>query len=60
MPMCLFQPETLKSQGAIHQAPIPVTAMVEAHVKMGVPQDAGPPYGDRLPWILSALPMSQK
>ena len=50
MPMCLFQPETPMSQGAILQAPIPATATVEAHVKKGVPRDAAPPQ-----WTLAVL-----
>ena len=50
MPMCLFQPETPTSQGAILQAPIPAAATVEAHVKKGVPWDAAPPQ-----WTLAVL-----
>lgn len=39
--MCFFQPETVKSHGPVHQAPIPATAMAEAHVDMGVSQEQG-------------------
>lgn len=60
MPACLFQPETLKGQGAIHQAPIPAAATVEARVQKGVPEILHHHSGDWLSWTLSALPTSKQ